>query len=69
MRKLDGKIALVAWASKGIGARIALSLAKEGAAGGDHRTLAVARQSKGRIICPGPHCHPGGHQEGQSAKF
>jgi NAD(P)-dependent dehydrogenase (short-subunit alcohol dehydrogenase family) len=32
MRKLDGKIALVTGASKGIGAGIALSLAKEGAA-------------------------------------
>jgi len=32
MRELDGKIALVTGASKGIGAGIALSLAKEGAA-------------------------------------
>src|SRR5438270_13706994 len=32
MGKLDGKIALVTGASKGIGAGIALSLAKEGAA-------------------------------------
>src|SRR6202158_1837263 len=32
MRKLNGKIALVTGASKGIGAGIALSLAKEGAA-------------------------------------
>src|SRR6266478_5201894 len=32
MRKLDGKIALVTGASKGIGAGVALSLAKEGAA-------------------------------------
>src|SRR5260370_37718780 len=32
MRKLDGKIALVTGASKGIGAGIALSLANEGAA-------------------------------------
>jgi NAD(P)-dependent dehydrogenase (short-subunit alcohol dehydrogenase family) len=55
MRELDGKIALVAWASKGIGARIALSLAKEGAAGGDHRTLAVeprraSRRSVGEVL-------------------
>src|SRR3984893_5022669 len=33
MGKLDGKIALVTGASKGIGAGIALSLAKEGAGG------------------------------------
>lgn len=32
MGKLDGKIALVTGASKGIGAGIALSLAKEGSA-------------------------------------
>ena len=32
MGKLDGKIALVTGASKGVGAGIALSLAKEGAA-------------------------------------
>ena len=32
MKKLNGKIALVTGASKGIGAGIALSLAKEGAA-------------------------------------
>src|ERR1700686_5314196 len=32
MRKLDGKVALVTGASKGIGAGIALSLAREGAA-------------------------------------
>ena len=46
MRKLDGKIALVTGASKGIGAGIALSLAKEGAA----VAVNYASDRKARIV-------------------
>jgi len=47
MRKLDGKIALVTGASKGIGAGIALSLAKEGA----DVAVNYASDRKGRGSC------------------
>src|ERR1700731_3939925 len=48
MRKLDGKIALVTGASKGIGAGIALSLAKEGAAVAVN--YASDRAGAGRVV-------------------
>jgi len=48
MRKLDGKIALVTGASKGIGAGIAWSLAKEGAAVAVN--YASDREGAGRVV-------------------
>src|SRR2546430_8097570 len=59
MRKLDGKVALVTGASKGIGAGIALSLAKEGAAvavnyasdrGGADRVVEKIKAAGGKAI-------------------
>src|SRR5258705_11506193 len=48
MGKLDGKVALVTGASKGIGAGIALSLAKEGAGGGVN--YASDREGADRVV-------------------